>query len=185
MCTKDIKALGLSETFPTDFSPKIEDIWYINGRKIVIDQPLLRYFNKEQDVATKYLSFQFEDGEHCIITHSLFKSSATREEPRVERFVTPRQILNAKPCEDGVIALGKILELKSVDKAWEALDLLYKGQKMNCSYKVSELYNWWGEIGSVPTSWLLFMAQLLNLVPKDSRGPDRETLKRLLGIYDK
>lgn len=162
-------------------------VWYMDGRKIVIDQPVLHYHNTNGDVYTKYLSFQFQDDKSWnICTHRMF-SSAKLEDPIKDVFITPRQILDAKPCENGIKALGVTIGVITInDMAWEASMKISVNGHMDRAYKVSVLYDWYERTckSVPPVSYLLFLAKLLKLVPDRSMGVDEATLKRLLGIRE-
>lgn len=188
MC--NIKQYG--ETMEVPFSHKgiIVDsgtVWYMDGRKIIIDQPVLHYHNTNGDVNTKYLSFQFQDDKSWnICTHKMFAGSAKTEEPLVERFITPDQIMRKSPCMEGASTLYKYLGIPySEDPYLNGANLAASG-KRSLAMNMQSLAD--GHLamgrGRMPDNWLLFLANALNLVPNMRKGPDRATILRLLGIKE-
>lgn len=163
--------------------------WVFRGKQYRVIDVGRKYLFTNGDPETLYLAIDEVGGEgRFIITHRRFIDEATPEQPLVERFITVGQILDAGPCVDGVRALARILGMPGADsivdeKLVYKLMMYFRGSDTT-PRKVSDLYDGYKRVYSnLPdTSWLLFIAQALNLVPKGMSHMDRATLKRMLGI---
>ncbi len=180
---------GTNIAGPIPFPAKGGEKWFIRGREFTVGTTHQKYFETNGNSETLYLSMRGDDGTCYVITHKAFLDKAKREEPIVERYITPAQILDSNPCNAGVLKLGFTLGVAKYGAGthcWQVVRAIENNGHMNRKYKVSELYDWFKmSTGAEPeNSYLLFLAKALNLVPRDSNGPDRGTLKRLLGIKE-
>ncbi len=169
-----------------EFPAKGGEKWFIRNKEFTVGTTHQKYFETNGDSSTLYLSMRDADGKCFVITHKAFMEKASRETPIKEVFITPRQILAGLPCEEGIVALGAVLGVSSLENsAWKVVYFLENRGLMDKTFKVSELYaKRVTRQFMVPDSWLNFLAKLLNLIPAMKTGPDRETLKRLLGIKE-
>lgn len=167
------------------FPAKTGDTWLLKGAPMKVCTTEASYFETNGDPSVQYVVLQDKEGGHHLITRKAFLDKAKREEPIVELFITPRQILDAKPCEGGIQALASCIGMATEGASVvTALRSLYENDRIDSAYKVSELHTWYMAVyGAYPDDrYLLFLAKALKLVPESSSGPDRATLKRLLGI---
>lgn len=168
--------------------------WYIEDREIVVEHVLLQYYNNGNG-ETPYLSFQWKDTKKwAIITHTAFKSSAKLETKPVERHVTPRELMLGGVCSEGAYKLGVMLAgmapgseqiMTSASAVARITQRLVFSGKWKTPMSVQHLWDKHLKMygGDEPSNTeLLYVAKVLNLVPKESAGPDRYTLLRLLGI---
>lgn len=170
-----------------EFPAKGGEHWYYKGEQFTIGTTDHHYFETSGNPDALYVSMRDSAGKSWVITQKAFIDKFKREEPIVDRYIIPNQILKRKPCSEGVMALGNVLVGKrEYSSAWEAALGIQKSGNMNNAFKVSELYAWYKSCyGREPANeYLLFLAKALNLVPESSNGPDRATLKRLLGIKE-
>jgi len=185
MCT------NLPSAFPgkPEFQALPGETWFIKNQPMKIISVAASYIDTSGDPSTKYVVLKDGMGEHHLITRRAFMDKAKREEPLVERFISPYQIMYAGACSEGAHVLFELIGLKfENDTFLDGLTLGASG-KMHNSFKVSDLYHrHCREILSsrakTRTSWLLFIAKALDLVPQSSNMSDRPTLMRLLGIKD-
>lgn len=161
--------------------------WWIQGKEYEVRGLGRKYLFSNGNPDTLYLAINdVKSGDGYIMTHSRFAQEAEPHAPRIERFVTPGQLLAAGPCEDGVLALGRFLFDKNYSgcesPVYEVTRTVIAQGKLSQAYRLQSMYDFMGQ-KRIPDSWLLFVAKVLNLVPKHAiQGPDRATLLRLLGI---
>jgi hypothetical protein len=162
-----------------------------DGREYEVIGVGRKYLFTNGDPDTLYLAVNDvnDPNGRFIVTHKRFADEAKAEKPLVERLITVGQILNAGPCIDGVRALARILGMPDAHKVEDERIVFRLMQHvrpsgLNIGYSVNNLYEGYNQVfGDVaPTSWLLFIAKALNLVPKGMSQMDRKTLLRLLGI---
>jgi hypothetical protein len=179
--------VSISKEFPA----KRGETWFIKGVAYTVGITNMKYIDTNGDPDTLYVFLRPVGGtsdEGWVITRKAFLDKAKREEPIKDVFITPRQILDAEPCADGVQALGAVLGVSIwSDPPWLAANRIADKSMMDNAVKVSDLYTWYKNgIGRIPDiSYLKFLAVVLGLIPRQIvQGPDRETLKRLLGIKE-
>lgn len=171
---------------------KIGDPVVIGGDEYKITAMGMKYLNSNGDPDRLYASlYRGKDHTLFIMTHGAIMRDGRK--PMVDRIVTPAQIINAGACIEGLGALA-VLACGGNREAFKGLtkeQAVYKltVQLVACNmaslgYKVSDLYaGYTTNYGQEPdTSWLLFLAKMLHLVPEQSSGPGRAALKNLLGI---
>lgn len=175
----------------TDFPAKGGEKWFIRGEEFTVGTTHQKYFETNGDPDTLYLSMRNSTGKGFVITHKAFLDKAKREEPIIERYITPNKFLSSKPCDQGIWAFGVATGYFSAkgmpeNPMFELTKAVAIGKVLNNSWKISDLYHNFMVKTHEPisTDWLLWMAKLLDLVPKTSSGPDRGTLLRLLGIRE-
>lgn len=166
---------------PKEDLPKGGEKWFIGNKEFTIGTLGQKYYDTNGDPDKLYMSMRGPEGECYIITMDAFVKKARREAPRIELFITPDQIMRAKPCEAGARFLYKHLGIKFENDPYLDGATLAASGKRSLVLSVQELYMAY-YLGNAPDTWLVFLAKVLKLIPEQSCGPDRTTLKRLLGI---
>jgi hypothetical protein len=167
------------------FPAKAGEQWFIKGIPYVVGIHNQQYiYGNGNDSEARYVSLTAQDGTPCIITHRKFLELAKREEPSVERFITPDQIMLNKPCEEGAKALFRFLRVAYTGSPYIQGANLAASGKRSLAINIKDLYKAHYDLGygQMQDSWLLFLAKALNLIPDRSMGVDRATLLRLLGV---
>lgn len=170
-----------------EFPAKGGEKWYIDGKEFTIGTSGHKYFESNGDPDKLYATMRDENGVLYIITEDAFLKKAVREPKLVDKHISPDKLMRADPCIGGVRALCQVLGIKDYgDTFYSMVKALTKSGELNVQRSVNEFYGaYWRKFGEAPgDSYLLFVAKALNLVPKDSKGPDRATLCRMLGIKE-
>lgn len=186
MCATD---KGIS---PQDNSIKANQVWYIEGTPYVVLQPLAKYLRQCDGEETPYVVIREQGKESvALLTHRKFREVATRT-PKLEiRYLSFKQIMSNRPCWKGACELAHIMGVTATDWSSEDADFFALGRVAGRSggadgsmWSCQRLFDGYKEVfDKIPGhAYLNFAAQALNLVPKQSRDVDYDTLCRLLGI---
>lgn len=167
--------------------PTVGSKWVYMDEVLTVKQIGLKYWRSSGDPTLEYAVVESKlHGDTKLVTHkALMRDCKPWVEPPKDVYVKLASILAANPCDTGVVALGAIVANgEKHGKAWQAA-LALGQQNMDREFRVSSLFEaFMAMYGHEPeTSWLLFLCNVSHMLPKGmTQGPDRATMKRLLGI---
>jgi hypothetical protein len=180
------KALGGSNKQRFTYTPG--SVVVIGGVEYVVINTDMRYMSTNGDPSKLYCSIRNErNGERWVVTRD--KLLQLVDKPTPVYTLTPDQILEAGPCDEGLKFLVCMLKGDKDSyrglSSYQMLREIVRSETFRRSGTIQQLFNCYLDFhggATPPKDWLLFAAKVLKLVPEQSTGPDYDTLKRLLGI---
>lgn len=164
------------------------DNLFIKGTEYVVLNTDMRYMDTNGDPNKLYCSLHGkEDSSRWIVTHDKLLELVAK--PMRIYSLTPDQILEVGPCDDGLRFLVDFLRGIGSSRGlsrYQMLREIVRSNKLNNTFSLQALYSGYLDIYSgvaPPTSWLMWVAKMLKVIPQQSNETKNyDTLKRLLGI---